>query len=76
MAVGAEQLEQSDFVDIMLTVTEAAVDYFKPTQEKVDNEQSTDPPVAQTKLDRIRGVSSTIIDGGAEVQKILSFTLF
>lgn len=73
MAVGTDKLEQSDLVEVILTVTEGAVDYFKPPQEKVCNEQSADLPVEQTKVDRIRGVSNTIMDGGAEVQKILSF---
>ena len=78
MAIGTDKLEQSDLVEVILTVTEGAVDYFKPPQEKVCCEcceQSTDPPVERTKVDRIRGVSNTIMDGGAEVQKILSFTV-
>jgi len=65
MAVGAEKLEQSDLVEVLLTVTEAVVDYFKAPHEKVTG--STDPPVVQTKVDRIRGVSDTIMDGGAKV---------
>ena len=69
MAVGAEKLEQSDLAEVLLTVTEAAVDFFKPTQEKVTKEGSADPPVVKTKVDRIRGVSNTIMDGGAEVHR-------
>lgn len=67
MAVGAEKLEQSDLVEVLLTVTEAAVDYFKAPHEKVTG--STDPPVVQKKVDRIRGVSNTIMNGGEKVQK-------
>ena len=68
MAVGAEKLEQSDFVEVLLTVTEAAAHYFKPPQEKPSDAAKTEPPVIQTKVDRIRGVSNILIGEGGKVR--------
>ena len=68
MAVGTEKLEQSDLAEVLLTVTEAAVEYFKPPEEKLNKTDNDDPPVVQTKVDRIRGVGHTITEGGAEVK--------
>ena len=68
---GATKLEQSDLAEVLLTVTEAAVDYFKPIHEKEDKVQTTNTTaVVQTKIDRIRVVShtcGTILHEGTEV---------
>lgn len=68
---GATKLEQSDLAEVLLTVTEAAVDYLKPIQEKQDKVQIiSTTPVVQTKIDRIRVVShtcGTILHERAEV---------
>lgn len=68
MAFGTEKLEQSDLVEVLLTVTEAAADYFNPPQEKPSETATTEPPVIQTKVDRIRGVSTILIGGGEKVR--------
>ena len=43
MAVGTEKLEQSDLAEVLLTVTEAAVEYFKPPEEKLNKTDNDDP---------------------------------
>ena len=69
MEVGAQKLEQSDLAEVLLTVTEAAVDYFNSPQEKPKEEGTADPPVAQSKVDRIRGISNIIMGRGEKVRK-------
>ena len=68
IALGAEKLEQSDLAEVLITVTEAAVDYFKPPEENPKNQEKAGLPVVQTKVDRIRAVSYTIGDEGTKVK--------
>ena len=55
MAAGSAKIEQSDVLEVFLTVTEAAVDYFNPPQQKLEELDREGPPVVLTKFDRIRG---------------------
>ena len=68
IALGAEKLEQSDVAEVLITVTEAAVDYFKPPEENAKTQEKAGLPVVQTKVDRIRAVSYTIGDEGTKVK--------
>lgn len=68
IAFGTEKLEQSDVAEVLITVTEAAVDYFKPPEENAKTQEKAGLPVVQTKVDRIRAVSYTIGDEGTKVK--------
>ncbi|XP_068739708.1 nucleolar protein 58-like isoform X1 [Montipora capricornis] len=75
LALGVDKLEQSDVAEVLLTVTEAAVDFCKPTPAKREykaNNSAHDQPVVVTKIDRIRGVNKNIMAGGA---KVVSFVI-
>ena len=70
MAFGEDKLEQSDLAEFLLIVTEAAVDYCKPTQTKRKFKALDivhDRPVVLTKVDRIWGVNNNIMTAGAKV---------
>ena len=68
MAAGSAKIEQSDVVEVLLTVTEAAVDYFNPPQQKLEELDREGPPVVQTKVDRIRGIFNSFWVGGGKVR--------
>ena len=74
MAAGNAKLEQSDLVEALLTVTEAAVDFFKRPQQKPTDVESNGPPVVQTKVDRIRGIFYSFVSGGEKVRRGLKNT--
>ena len=65
---GNAKFEQSDLVEVLLTVTEAAVDYFNPPQQKPNEVDPKGPPVNQTKVDRIRGIIYSFVSGGEKVR--------
>lgn len=69
MAAGNAKLEQSDLVEALLTVTEAAVDYFDPPQQKLKEVEMGGPRVSQTKVDRIRRIVNSIVGGGEKVRE-------
>ena len=68
MAAGSEKIEQSDVVEVLVTVTEAAVDYFNPPQQKLEELDKEGPLVVQTKVDRIRGIVNSFWVGGGKVR--------
>ena len=68
MAAGSAKLEQSDVLEVFLTVTEAAVDYFNPPQQKLEEVNREGPPVVQTKVDRIRGIVNSVRVGAGKVR--------
>ncbi|PFX34893.1 hypothetical protein AWC38_SpisGene133 [Stylophora pistillata] len=45
IAIGAKKLEQSDIAEVLLTVTEAAIEYFVPPKEKCIEEGAAESPV-------------------------------
>ena len=55
-------------MEVLLTVTEAAVDYFNPPQQKLKEKKTDGPPVIQTKVDRIREIIRNFMDGGEKVR--------
>ena len=67
MAAGNAKLEQSDLVEVLLTVTEAAVDYFNPPEEKPKDIEADNSLVIKTKVDRIWGIVKSFIGGGEKV---------
>ena len=68
MAAGSAKIEQSDVLEVFLTVTEAAVDYFNPPQQKLEEADREGPPVVQTKVDRIRGIVNSVRVGAGKVR--------
>lgn len=70
LAFGEDKLEQSDLAEFPLIITEAAVDYCKPTQTKRKYKAldiAHDRPVVLTKVDRIWGVNNNMMAAGAKV---------
>ena len=59
---------------MLLTVTEAAVGYFNPPQQKLEELDGEGTPVVQTKVDRIRGINSFRV-GGAKVRTKQTFRM-
>lgn len=67
VAAGNAKLEQSDVVEVLLTVTEAVVDYFNPPEGKPKDIEADGSLVIQTKVDRILGIVKSFIGGGEKV---------
>lgn len=69
MTIGAKKLEQSDLAEVLLTVTEAAIEYFLPPQEKCMKEGAAEAPLSQSKVDRIQGIVNVIKGEGEKARK-------
>lgn len=67
LTIGAKKLEQSDLAEVLLTVTEAAIEYLLPPQEKCMKEGAAEAPLYQSKVDRIQGIVSVIKGEGEKV---------
>lgn len=62
-------MEQSDVAEVLLTVTEAAIEYFVPPKEKCIEEGVAESPVCQSKVDRIREIVNVIKSEGEKARK-------
>ena len=68
IAAGINKVEQSEAADVFLTVTEAAIDYVKLSKHEPDRKAvNAGPPTVQTNIDRIRGVTYTVVGEGTKV---------